>query len=231
MLLLVLPGLLTACAGQTTPTVAPTSQAKVAPANPGAASNLAAAATLPNAAQQRQIAQGLNDLPMSFETNSGQSAANIKFLARGHGYTLALAGDGTATLSLQRATPEADPSLDPTAATPPAQNVQLKLVGANSQPAVTGQELQATKTNYFLGNDPTKWLHDLSNYSRVQYDRGVAGDRPGLLRSASAIRIRFCGCAPRRYQFNRDTICRGKKHRTGDGYGRFDFATGRWRVY
>ncbi len=47
----------------------------------------------PNRAAQARLIESYGKLPLSFEENQGQTAAEVKFLSRGRGYTLFLTGD------------------------------------------------------------------------------------------------------------------------------------------
>jgi hypothetical protein len=47
----------------------------------------------PNSATQGKIVENYGKLPLSFEANSGQTDARVKFLSRGSGYTLFLTSD------------------------------------------------------------------------------------------------------------------------------------------
>ena len=100
-------------------------------------------------------------LPLGFEQNRGQAGQDVQFLAHGRGYTLLLRS-GDALLSLN--------AFDAAGHRPQSPALlQLRLLGANlsSQPAP--DEPQITRTNYFLGNDPTRWHTDIPNYGRVRY--------------------------------------------------------------
>ena len=55
----------------------------------------------PNPADQKRLVESYGKLPMSFEANRGQTDPRVKFLSRGSGYTLFLAGD-EAVLALRR---------------------------------------------------------------------------------------------------------------------------------
>ena len=46
---------------------------------------------------------------------------------------------------------------------------RMKLVGANVSPRVVGLEELSGKSNYFLGNDLTKWRTDVPHYAKVRY--------------------------------------------------------------
>ncbi|HEV3279606.1 MAG TPA: SBBP repeat-containing protein [Terriglobia bacterium] len=109
-------------------------------------------------------------LPLSFEANQGQADSQVKFLSRGAGYTLLLTAD-EAVLALkteggstQRISGRAPKSERRTAAA-----LRMKLAGANLASAVTGLDALPGKSNYFLGNDPTKWRSNVTNYSRVKF--------------------------------------------------------------
>jgi uncharacterized repeat protein (TIGR01451 family) len=104
---------------------------------------------------------------MFFEANQGQTDARVKFLSRGHGYGLFLTAD-EAVLTLHR------PSHVETrrAASPSASSnnvIRMRLDGANSAARVSGADLLPGKSNYFIGNDPSKWHRGIPQYARVNY--------------------------------------------------------------
>jgi uncharacterized repeat protein (TIGR01451 family) len=137
--------------------------------------------------------------PMNFEPNEGQTDNRVKFLSRGAGYMLFLTGDG-AVLALENAgrhpairpvIPAAQqplPSpvtmqerartvkLNPPATAYSEAVLSLHVLGANQTAQVTGLDLSETRSNYFLGNDPSKWHTDVPTYGRVRY----AGVYPGI---------------------------------------------------
>ena len=121
-----------------------------------ASSRVSPAATT---AQKSDAARALlSALPLTFEPNRGQAAANVRFLSHGNSYTL----DLTNTDAIVRST------VSHKAAT----TVRFHLVGANPRPSIIGQDRQAGTTNYLLGNDPQRWHTGVSLYSKVAY-RGV----------------------------------------------------------
>jgi uncharacterized repeat protein (TIGR01451 family) len=101
-----------------------------------------------------------------FEPNVGQTDASMKFLARGAGYSLFLNSEG-AVLALQQAHDAAHMEN--------AERIAMKLVGANVGASVRGTETLPGKTNYFLGNDPAKWLRNVSQFARVRYENVYPG--------------------------------------------------------
>jgi len=108
-------------------------------------------------------------LPMFFEANLGQTDPRVKFLSRGHGYSLFLTAN-EALLNLHVETPHA---ASPSAS---AHNViRMRLDGANSAARVSGAELLPGKSNYFIGNDPSKWRRGIPQYARVNYESVYPG--------------------------------------------------------
>ena len=51
----------------------------------------------------------------------------------------------------------------------------MKLVGASASAAATGAEELPGKSNYFIGNDPTKWRTNVPNYAKVRYQNVYPG--------------------------------------------------------
>jgi hypothetical protein len=131
------------------------------------------AAAEPDAATKRRINAGMQQLPMSFEVNRGQTDARVKFLARGGGYAVFLT-PGEAVLSLRRSANEKSPrrskefDASPTADAVPAV-VRLRLVGANPAPEVTGREPLPGRSNYYIGSDPAKWQTGVAHFAKVEY--------------------------------------------------------------
>ncbi len=99
-------------------------------------------------------------LPLAFEPNRGQTAANVAFLAHGEGYTLFLAAD-SATFELGRA--------------PAASVIRMDLVGANAAAVLRGEELLGGTANYLLGADRSRWITGLPTYARSRADSVYPG--------------------------------------------------------
>jgi hypothetical protein len=98
-------------------------------------------------------------LPMFFEPNLGQTDPRVKFLARGAGYGLFLTGD-EAVLELHGA-PSSQLASDAV--------IRMKLDGATSSARVSGASPLPGKSSYFIGNNPSKWRHDIPQFGRVEY--------------------------------------------------------------
>lgn len=119
-------------------------------------------------------------LPLSFETNRGQAEADVRFVGRGHGFALLLKPN-EAVLSLHKpqkmpargAAPGATQTGDESSV---PHLLSMKLEGASPTSTISGEERQAARANYFIGNDPAKWIRGVETYSRVLYSgvyRGV----------------------------------------------------------
>jgi len=117
-------------------------------------------------------------LPLIFEINRGQAEADVRFVGRARDFALLLKAD-EAVFSLR--TPR--PSPDAAAATRtstlnPEESptlVSMKLEGAVSTPIVSGEGPQIARANYFIGNDPDKWIRGVETYSSVVYSSVYAG--------------------------------------------------------
>jgi hypothetical protein len=97
-------------------------------------------------------------LPMSFEQNQGQSDGSVKFLARGNGYGLYLTSGEAALVFGGHQSGKAETSA-----------VEMKFAGANPGAEVAGSERLPGHSNYFIGNDPSRWVRNVSQFGRVVY--------------------------------------------------------------
>jgi hypothetical protein len=112
-----------------------------------------------------------DSLPLSFEPNQGQTDASVKFLCRGNGYNLFLTNresvlvlrhaDKKVTKNFPKKLPMKRQSFR-------NEVVRLKLKGAQPPSAVEGLEKLPGISNYFIGNDPSKWHTDIPQYAKVQ---------------------------------------------------------------
>jgi hypothetical protein len=133
--------------------------------------SLAAGPQAPAAKQSPALSASYAKIPLSFEANQGQADSSVQYLSRGPGYMLALE-PGAARFALRRAG-KSDGSLE--AKPLPTTQLSLRLVGANPDSVATHEDPQITRTNYILGNDPTRWHTDVPNYGRVRYSRVYPG--------------------------------------------------------
>ncbi|HEV2350698.1 MAG TPA: SBBP repeat-containing protein [Terriglobia bacterium] len=148
-------------------------------------------------------------LPMSFEPNDGQENPQVKFSARGQGYTLFLTS-GQAVLALKKSEVRSQESgtRHPGESGDPKGRVdsrlggndramalaarhmtgasdhrpqttdsvlRMKLTGANANACVAGISPLAGESNYFIGNDPARWVKHVPNYAQVRYEQVYPG--------------------------------------------------------
>jgi hypothetical protein len=93
-------------------------------------------------------ANSYGKLPLSFEPNRGQTDTRVKFLARVPGYTLYVTADEAVFAGR-------DGSV-----------VRMKLLGTSRKMRVEPVDQQPGISNYFIGNDPSKWRTNIPNYGR-----------------------------------------------------------------
>src|SRR5215469_13177835 len=104
----------------------------------------------------------LGRLPLIFEPNQGQAAPTEKFEARGSGYGLYLTAN-EAVLTVR------DGSVQSSKGDDPAAVVKMQFAGANPGSEPYGDERLPGHSNYFLGNDRSKWQTGIPQFGRVRY--------------------------------------------------------------
>ena len=117
-----------------------------------------ARAGVPAAMQKVQTAFG--QLPMAFEPNLGQSDPQVKYVARGSGYGLALTAN-EAVLRLHSGES--------------ASEVHLRLDGSAANPVATTLDALPGHSNYLRGSDSSKWVRNVPQYARVRYEQVYPG--------------------------------------------------------
>ena len=120
----------------------------------------------------RHVQPSYGKLSLAFEANQGQTDPQVKFLAHGSGYTIFLtAGQMVLDLRPSAVLSNAAKSSAAPAASPKTTSavIQINMVGANPNPKVAGEDLQAGKVNYFIGKDPKKWQTNVAIYKQVRY--------------------------------------------------------------
>ena len=113
-------------------------------------------ATIPAAAQSRHDHVVM---PFVFEPNLGQAGPSVRYLSHGNGYSFLLE-EQEAVLAFAN----------------PALTVRMKLVGQNPGTRIEGISRQSSVTNYFHGNDPSRWLKSVPNFEKIRY----SGVYPGI---------------------------------------------------
>ena len=100
----------------------------------------------------------IGGLPLAFESNIGQFGQPVKYLARGAGYGLYLTPTrAILTLPSYQAKPAG------------LSSIEMQFAGANPDAAMSGIGLLPGHSNYLVGNDPSRWIHNVPQFSRVHY--------------------------------------------------------------
>lgn len=100
------------------------------------------------------LTSAMNQLPLSFEVNRGQTHKAVRFISRTPGYTLYLS-PSEARFELRA---------DNTHRLP----IGLRLLGASSASELEGEQLLPARSNYFIGNDPKEWRTDVPTFARAR---------------------------------------------------------------
>jgi hypothetical protein len=129
-----------------------------------------------NPGGEARISESYGKLPLSFEVNKGQADRNVRFLTHGSGYALSL-NSTEAVLTLARGSHVAQSVISPSerAETEDGKSaandvLKIKLIGANPVARCVGLEELSGKSSYFIGNDPTQWQSNISNYAKVKIE-------------------------------------------------------------
>jgi hypothetical protein len=155
-------------------------------ANPGAAT-LSPSAVTPAARARLQASYAA--LPLAFEGNEGQTDPQVKYLARGNGYTLFLTPSDAVFAFRSKSAPDNDRvahgrALGVQKTTQPRSRsaeknstavMRMKILGGNVQAKVAASGQLPGKTNYYIGNDPQKWHTGVAQYERVSYENVYPG--------------------------------------------------------
>lgn len=99
-------------------------------------------------------------IPMSFEANRGQLDPKVKYLARGAGYSLQVSSEELA-ISLNKGDNKSNSASG-------RDKVSMKLDGSNRSRRLRPRDKMATRTNYFVGREKSKWRTDVPNYAKVE---------------------------------------------------------------
>lgn len=95
-------------------------------------------------------------LPLAFQPNRGQTDPEVRFLSRGHGYTLFLT-ESEAVLANPQAV------------------LRMRLLGANKAPRIGGRQELPGKVHYFRGPDRRTWQTNIPTYAGVAYEQIYPG--------------------------------------------------------
>ena len=157
-------------------------------------------------------------LPLAFEANEGQADPQVKYVARGNGYTLFLtSGDAVLSLASHSASSISRPKeaiehripgyslktrklirrqlLRSRAKPTSVATLRFHMLNGSDQAPIAGEGLMPSRVNYFIANDPRKWHQGISRICSRILQRCLSGCEPGLSRARGPIGIRLHGRA------------------------------------
>lgn len=102
---------------------------------------------------QLQAQAALDQLPLSFEANRGQTDKTVQFISRGTDCTLYLTSSSAWLESRDKNS---------------RSKLGLHLAGASSESKFEGEQPLPARSNYFIGNDPNAWQTDVPHFARVR---------------------------------------------------------------
>src|ERR1700683_4956303 len=123
--------------------------------------------------QTEKLAASAIQLPLFFEANRGQTDPNVRYVARGNGYTMFLTPSET-VLVQEKTKKGSNDKFSPgsgllrTNAKTSADVLRMQLIGANSAPEFSGLEEMPGKVNYLIGKNPAQWHTGVPLYSQVR---------------------------------------------------------------
>lgn len=125
--------------------------------------------------EKGNLIRQLSVLPLSFEQNVGQANPGVRFLARGRGYSLLLAPtEAVVALATDLGRSNAATLRSERDGSSLAV-IRLQFAGANESVAVQGMDRLPGESNYFIGNDPTKWRRGVPTFGKVKYSELCPG--------------------------------------------------------
>lgn len=118
------------------------------------------------------LAETYGRLPITFEANRGQVDPLARFVAHGRGYRVFLTDD-KAVIALA-----AGSSQRGTGATRPEANEQvlaMRFLGADKRATFTAERELTSKSNYFIGDEPSAYITEVPHYAAVRRENIYPG--------------------------------------------------------
>ncbi len=130
------------------------------------------ASTVKSASLTPVVRANYAHLPLSFEKNTGQTAPNVQWLARGPESMLFLSGND-ATVEIHHIDKVKRDGVE----LPQVHSTSLRMSLLHSQPAQSsiGEQMQSGHANYFTGKDSSRWQKDVPLYGQVRLNEVYPG--------------------------------------------------------
>jgi hypothetical protein len=112
----------------------------------------------------KEILNRCENIPLFFIANEGQTDANVAFISKGNHCTMFFTPEGTLfSLTENQSNPTNGFAL------------RLNFLNSNTSPEMVGEEKLSSTTNYFLGNNPSLWKTNVSNFGKVRLNELYKG--------------------------------------------------------
>ncbi|HLM00944.1 MAG TPA: DNRLRE domain-containing protein [Pyrinomonadaceae bacterium] len=134
--------------------------------------------SLPN---KSEVDKNFGNLPLKFEPNHGQLDPRVKFSSGAKGFNFFITPSETVFLlnktasSRESKTPEGAAAGNKKAVTEKSV-VRMQFVGIDKNNKILGADEMPGKSNYFLGNDRSKWQTDVPQFAKIRQE----GVYPGV---------------------------------------------------
>lgn len=120
------------------------------------------------------LISAIRKFPIPFEPNVGQTAPQIKYLARANGYLVGLTERGLVLKLEESGTRRRLPITDPMQQHTRRDNaspvlVYIRPIRAATSPRLKPMQRLKSISNYFIGNNPKGWHARIPNYAAVRY--------------------------------------------------------------
>ncbi len=185
--------------------------------------------------QTRGIQAEYAALPLGFEPNQGQTDPQVKYMARGGGYTLFLtgreavfsfiskasSGENSASRGVSRLIAKHRHELQRDSVAV----MRMRLVNGNPRAQVHPSASLPGKTNYYLGNDPKKWQTGVPQFARVSYKSVYPGVDLAFYGQQSRLEFDFI-VAPGSSPAPIDLAFSGAQHMATDASGNLVVSSG-----
>jgi hypothetical protein len=113
------------------------------------------------APSKEEVAKTMSNMPIQFEENRGQFDKKVRFASRRANSTVFLTA--TEAVMTHKVSEKKNFAL------------KMKLVNGNKDAKSFGSEEKVSKSNYFRGNDASKWQTDVSTFGRANYEEVYKG--------------------------------------------------------
>ena len=129
--------------------------------------------------QRQRAVEEYGKLPLAFEANRGQTDKEVRFLSRGEGYATFLTDSEAVMVLKDGGKPPERASrygIEAKDADPAGSSIlRMRIEGASPNPKVSTLDELEGRSNYFIGNDPKKWVSNVPLYKKVRFQSVYPG--------------------------------------------------------